>query len=133
MKIVFDTNVVIAGIVAEGLCRELVELHLPAHEPVLSEPLWDELVATLERKFGLDADELPILGLYRRLADWVEIEALAEPVCRDRDDDRVLATAKAGGATLVVTGDDDLLCLERWSEIEIVSPRGFLERLLGGA
>ena len=41
----------------------------------------------------------------------------------------VLATAVAAGATMIVTGDDDLLVLGNYSRIEIVPPRCFLERL----
>ena len=89
MKLVFDTNVVVAGIVAEGLCREILEIHVPEHEVILSQVLWDELVATLRRKFGLAPDDLPILALYRQHSTWCEPAALAEAVCRDPDDDWV--------------------------------------------
>lgn len=128
MKAVFDTNVVVAGIVAEGLCREILEIHLPEHGAVLSQALWAELLATLERKFGLAADELPVLALYRQHAEWCEPLPLAEPVCRDPDDDAVLAAALAGGAEAIVTGDADLLTLGIYSGIEIISPRQFVAR-----
>ena len=39
MRVVFDTNVIVAGLVAEGLCREVVEMHLPEHTPILSSAL----------------------------------------------------------------------------------------------
>jgi putative PIN family toxin of toxin-antitoxin system len=126
---VFDTNVVVAGLVAEGLCHELVEVHLPAHEVVLSQVLWDELVEKLRDKFGLDADELPLLDLYRRHATWVDPPPLAGPVCRDTDDDWVLATAVAGGAEAIVTGDEDLLVLEAFRGIAILTPRQLIQRL----
>ena len=44
MRLVLDTNVVVAGLVSEGLCHELVEAHLPDHTAILSRILWDELV-----------------------------------------------------------------------------------------
>ena len=128
MKLVCDTNVFVAGLVAEGLCREIIEIHLPEHEPIMSRVLWDELVEKLRSKFGLLVDELPILSLYRGRATWVEPSRLAKRVCRDSDDDWVLATAKAGGAELILTGDTDLLVLESWEGIEVVNPRRFLER-----
>ena len=126
MRIVLDTNVLVSGILAEGLCREIVENHLPDHTPILSRRLWDELVKALEEKFGLTTEGLPLLGLYHRLATWVEPSELTPPVCRDRDDDWVLATALAGEAEAIVTGDDDLLVLRRHRTLAILSPRQFL-------
>jgi len=130
VRVVFDTNVVVSGLVAEGLCREILETHLPDHTPLLSAPLWDELVQVLADKLGLIVDELPLLGLYRRLASWVEPEPLKPAVCRDPDGDWVLATALAGEAEAIVTGDADLLVLGEHRGIAILSPRGFLELLL---
>ena len=109
MRVVFDTNVVVAGIVAEGLCREILEIHVPEHDVILSQVLWEKLVVTLRRKFRLTSDDLPILALYRQHAAWCEPAKLAEAVCRDPDDDWVLATAMAGEADAIVSGDADLL------------------------
>jgi predicted nucleic acid-binding protein len=50
-------------------------------------------------------------------------------VCRDADDDVVLATAVAARAALIATGDQDLLVIGRFDGIDIVSPRDFLRRL----
>ena len=132
MRIVFDTNVIVAGVVADGLCREIVETHLPAHTPVVSRLLWDELVEKLRSKFDLEAEELPLLALYRRHAAWVEPPALPRPVCRDPDDDWVLATAVAGQAELIVSGDADLLVLGTHEGIAILTPRQFIERAAKG-
>jgi uncharacterized protein len=128
VRAVFDTNVVVAGIVAEGLCREILEIHVPEHTAILSQVLWDELVVTLRRKFGLTPDDLPILALYRQHAAWCEPAKLAEAVCRDPDDDWVLATALAGEADAIVSGDADLLTLDSYSGIEMLSPRQFVSR-----
>lgn len=132
MRLVFDTNVIVAGLVSEGLCHELVETHLPDHTAILSRVLWDELVEKLRDKFGLAAGDLPLLDLYRRHATWVEPRPLDEPACRDPDDDWVLATAIAGQAEAVVTGDDDLLALGEHEGVAILSPRQLVERLALG-
>ena len=127
MRVVFDTNVIVAGLVAQGLCYELVEVHLPQHEAILSPGLWDELLTTFDEKFDLGEDELPFLALYHRHATWVEPQRLEAPVSRDPDDDQVLATALAGKAEVIATGDDDLLVLETVKGVEILTPRRFLE------
>ena len=49
----------------------------------------------------------------------------------DPDDDKYLAAAVEGRATLVVTGDPDLLALAEYQGARIANPRAFLS-LLGG-
>jgi putative PIN family toxin of toxin-antitoxin system len=132
VRLVFDTNVIVAGLVSEGLCHEVIETHLPDHTAILSRVLWDELVEKLRDKFGLAAEDLPILDLYRRHATWVEPRPLAAPACRDADDDWVLATAIAGQAEAIVTGDGDLLELGAYEGVAILNPRQFIERLVRG-
>lgn len=39
-------------------------------------------------------------------------------VCRDPDDDEILAIAIAGNADAVVTGDSDLLAIRRYGAFE---------------
>jgi predicted nucleic acid-binding protein len=51
-----------------------------------------------------------------------ETEAIA-PVCRDADDDAILACARTVKADFVVTGDGDLLVLERYGATRILTPR----------
>ena len=51
------------------------------------------------------------------------------PVCRDPDDDDILGCAVAAKADCIVTGDADLLVLERFQEIEIVTLAGILGRI----
>ena len=57
----------------------------------------------------------------------VEPEALPKSICRDKDDDRVLATALTGRAAIIVSGDKDLLVLKRFRGIKIFSPRQFVQ------
>ena len=52
--------------------------------------------------------------------------------CRDADDDWVLATAVAGQAEVILTGDNDLLKMRAFQGVVIPSPRQFLERTQAG-
>lgn len=45
----------------------------------------------------------------------------------DPDDDKFLELALSGNASVIVSGDDDLLCLDPFRDIRIVPPRAFVE------
>ena len=132
MKVVCDTNVLVAALVADGLCRDIVKRRLPQVELFTSNALLKELAATLRIKFGADPDDLPLLAAYRARATIVRPAKLAQGVCRDPDDDVVLATASAAKADCILTGDQDLLVLRRFEGIAILSPRAFVERMDSG-
>ena len=59
----------------------------------------------------------------------IEPEPLSKSVCRDKDDNWVLAAALTGRADFVVSGDKDLLILKEFHGIKILSPRQFVELL----
>jgi uncharacterized protein len=58
-------------------------------------------------------------------AEWTEI-GVRVAVCRDPNDDMILETALAGRADCIVTGDKDLLVLDPFRAIRIVSAATFL-------
>ena len=129
MTVVLDTNVLVAALVAKGLCHEVVVRALGTCTVVTSTPLLDELEQTLRAKFTLGPEANAFLEQLRVRVRLVEPTALPSPASRDADDDVVLATAVAAGAAVVVTGDQDLLVLGRYNGIDIISPREFLTRL----
>jgi predicted nucleic acid-binding protein len=63
-----------------------------------------------------------ILLELRTFAELVAAPPLPQPVCRDPDDDAVLACALAAQVDLIVSGDADLLVLEQFEGIRIVTP-----------
>ena len=60
MRLVLDTNVLIAAIAADGLCRDLVRRRVRSHELCTSEALLKELASTLRRKFGANPADIPV-------------------------------------------------------------------------
>jgi putative PIN family toxin of toxin-antitoxin system len=127
--VVLDTNVIIAAMVAKGLCHEVVVRGLGSCTVATSQALLDELEHTLRAKFTLGPAGRAFLEQLRRRVQVVEPAPLSSQVSRDADDDMVLATAVGAGAALIVTGDQDLLVIGHYNGIDIVSPRDFLKRL----
>jgi putative PIN family toxin of toxin-antitoxin system len=127
--VVFDTNVLYSALAAKGFCEEVVDEAVAECDIVWSDPLKQELESLLTRLYKIGPATRVALEAYVDLCEFVEPEPLDKRVCRDKDDDVVLATALAGKADVIVTGDEDLLVLKKFHGIEILSPRKFLERL----
>jgi putative PIN family toxin of toxin-antitoxin system len=117
----------ISGLLADGICRDIVKRYLPVCELVTSRILLDELSEKLATKFHLNPDELPLLKIYAHEAIIVKTKPLVPPVCRDKDDDELLAAALAGEAEIILTGDKDLLVLKEFQGIKILTPRQLVE------
>jgi putative PIN family toxin of toxin-antitoxin system len=124
VNLVLDTNVLVAALVARGVCGDLLEHCVRSHTLVSSSTLLEELREVLIRKFRQsDADARAAVGLFAETFMLVTPPVL-DP-CRDRDDDLVLATAVAGGCSAVITGDQDLLVLDPFQQIRILAPSAF--------
>jgi putative PIN family toxin of toxin-antitoxin system len=127
VRLVLDTNILIAAVAADGLCRDLVRRRLESHSLITSRTLLNELREKLEEKFDVIAKDIPFLRAYEARADFFEPAPLDANVCRDPDDVAVLATAIAGKADFVITGDKDLLVFGQYEGIRILTPRQWLE------
>lgn len=134
MRAIIDTNVLVSGFfwhsAPHGLLErvrsgEVMLVISPALlvelADVISRPKFDSILARSNTSRERTLDEL------RRLAEVVEAPPLPQPVCRDPDDDAVLAAAIAGQVDLIVSGDDDLLCLKQFQNIPILAPAEALQ------
>ena len=128
MKIVLDTNVLIAAFIAHGACNELLEHCALNHEIVLSPFILDEFRNKLVDKFGFTSREAGgAVRLLKSRCQTVTPPPLDKPTCRDPDDDNVIAAALAAACDCIVSGDRDLLALAKPFGIPIVSPAKFWE------
>jgi putative PIN family toxin of toxin-antitoxin system len=136
VKLVVDSNVLISGLLWHGPPHRLIEQAREGKASFFSSPaLLAELADVLTRDQFSKAlassrsatDK--ILSEVQSIVVLVRSVALPSPVCRDPDDDEVLATALAAQADLIVSGDRDLLALGAFQGIPIVSPAQALERL----
>ena len=126
MRLLLDTNVLVAAFVARGVCSELLEHCVRHHVVISSRPLLDELEDVLTQKFHQRAvDARGAIRLLGGTFTLVTRDALESPVCRDRDDDIVLATGLAGECAAILSGDLDLLVLDPFRGMRVVAPSAF--------
>jgi uncharacterized protein len=132
VRIFLDTNVLVSALTARGLSADLVRAILTDHELLTGEVNLVELRRVLGRRFRASAAQLQAVEAWLRQETVVPKPAKpsALPI-RDPDDGWVLASAVAGGADLLVTGDKDLLSVADQTPLPIVDPRGCWERLRG--
>lgn len=131
-RIVIDTNVLVSGLLRLPSIPGQAVGHALDHGILLvSDATMYELADVLARQ-RLDQyvsveDRQEFLRQLSRTAEFV---AIVYPVraCRDPEDDKFLEVALNGEATLIITGDADLLALHPWRDIAILSPAQYLKR-----
>ncbi|OGA52282.1 MAG: putative toxin-antitoxin system toxin component, PIN family [Betaproteobacteria bacterium RIFCSPLOWO2_12_FULL_62_58] len=86
---------------------------------VLARPKFDRYVSIEDRQQFL-----------RLLGSVAELVPITYPIraCRDPRDDKFLELAINGGAAIIITGDKDLLALDPFQGIPIITPASFLKR-----
>ena len=69
------------------------------------------------------------VALIAALSEVVELTEAIPPISRDPDDDRIIACAVVGRADVIVSGDKDLLALERVERMLVLTAAEFLGRV----
>ena len=130
MRVCLDTNVLVAALATRGLCADVLRTVLAEHELVIGEVILVELRRALATKFKVPADRIDALeAIFAPFSILPKPASPSDVPVRDASDRWVLATALAGGAEVLVTGDDDLLAVQGRAPIRILSPRAFWELL----
>lgn len=121
---------IIAAFATRGLCSALFEVCLDRCTIIISEHILSEVSRILLEKIKMPTSKVkPILEYLREFCELHGYESLKENVCRDKDDDEILALAKSSKADHIISWDKDLLVLGTFNSIPIVSPREFWEIL----
>lgn len=136
MRTVVDTNILVRALIKpQGSVGPVLQrLRRRDYTLLLSRATLDEAVEVLHRPRLRDKYDLSDSILRAALRHLVLRSELVQPdvqiaVCRDPKDDKFLEVAVAGKADAIVSGDDDLLILDPYAGIPIVTPRRFLAML----
>jgi putative PIN family toxin of toxin-antitoxin system len=130
-RIVFDTNVLVSALLSHGSTPDLaLELALNQHELIMSGAIYVEIQDVLRRPkiaklLSWDTRQ-EFMEKLRGAAMFISISSKID-VCRDSKDNLLLELAIDSKASAVVTGDQDLLVLDPFREIRILTPRQFLD------
>ena len=128
MKAVFDTNVLIAAFLTEGLCSGLlIRARKQAFNLVLCDDIIREFEGILMKKFKLTSIDISEISTIVSEAASEILHKLGPipNICRDPNDDMIIACAIDAAADYIVTGDEDLLILKNYKHIVIINPRNF--------
>ncbi len=130
MRVVFDSNVWIAALVASGSSKDLVVEALAFCEVFVSPYILEEVDRILDKKIGATAGErLQALRWMKGVCETVDPSPREGLSCRDRKDLPILWLALFVHADFLVTGDHDLTSLKEFQGTRIIPPALFWRSL----
>jgi uncharacterized protein len=126
MRVVFDSNVLVAAFATHGVCHELFEHCLRNTTIIGSDFIAAEVERILVTKIKTPVKTASgIVDYLKSQLEWVTPQHQNIEKLRDPNDQMVIATALSGDADFLVTGDKDLLVLKQVQKTAIILPRDF--------
>lgn len=135
IRATLDVNVLASGFPAEtGPPAALIDAWTAlAYEMIISEHILEGLERTWRKPYyqrSFTAEQVhDSLTVLRTEATLVMPVSTVQGIAEDTEDDLVLATAVAGQAQYLVTGDRYLQRIGAYQDVTILSPRQFLAAL----
>ncbi len=132
MRVVLDTNIVVSALFFKGIPDHILELWYQGKFDLLISPdilnEYTRVIGELNRKYPA-VQIKPLLDLITLNAYVVEPGKRPIPFCDDPDDGIFLATAIAGKAHYIVTGDKALLRVKKYPGGQIITGRQFISEI----
>ena len=128
MRLVADTNIFVSAALKQASWPGMVVRWLDKYGGLLkTAAIEQEIMEVLRRPRIAPKIEPSFLDNLRRLLAAAELVTITEQVTgyRDPDDDKFLELAVNGHADAIISGDDDLLVLDAFRGIPIITPAAF--------
>lgn len=130
-RAVFDTNVLISAFLFPSSApRDALDFVVEHGKLLISLPLLRELHSVLQYpkfdQYASPSQRTQFVNLLTNVGTLTTINVQLQ-VVRDPEDNFVLELAVSGGASIIVSGDSDLLTLGHYDSIPIRTPAQFLQ------
>jgi uncharacterized protein len=135
IRTVIDPSVAVSAVLLpRSIPRQAFDAALVQGKLLVSEATIAELDEVLRRpkfnKYVTEENRLEFLAALVQEAEQVEVTEVIT-ACRDAKDNKFLELAVSGRATHILSGDDDLLALQPFRGVSVLTPQGFLKSLVG--
>ena len=131
MKVVLDINIFVSSFFWGGNPRKIMDRVIDGKDKLFTcKEILQETATVMSRpKFKVTNDYIThFIHSIEDIANQISLTGEIQNVCRDSDDDKILECALLTNADYIISGDDDLLVLEEFRGIKIVTPKEYLER-----
>src|SRR6266566_2523933 len=133
MRIVLDTNVLVSAALKRNSTPGIAVLAVERRASLIKSLATErQLLEVVARPYFASLIDRDTAAWLQKLMAAAELVTIAERIiaCRDPTDDKFLELAVSGQADAIVTGDTDLLALNPFRHIPIVTPATFLRDLV---
>jgi putative PIN family toxin of toxin-antitoxin system len=138
-KIVIDTNVWLSAFISHGFSYRAVDYCITVHKVYCCKFIIEEIKRNLIKKFKVSKEialkDCDFVYKHTTLVEYTKNEI--PNICKDNDDNHILACCQKAEADWLITGDSHLLELKKYTlqtskhkETKIVTPREFLNMVL---
>lgn len=133
MRVVLDTNVIVSALFFRGVPYTLLDAWRNRQFTLLTSPKiieeYRDVANRLSAKHkGVNIDRF--IELLTVSSEIVEPAEMMSQVTKDPKDEKFLACAFGGKASVIVSGDDHLLSVDGYGGLRIMKPRDFLQEYL---
>ncbi|MBI3577621.1 putative toxin-antitoxin system toxin component, PIN family [Candidatus Gottesmanbacteria bacterium] len=125
-QVVIDTNVFLSAILWNGNPDKVLKLWKGKSIVLLLSPSLAEKIQTVLERSEATTFDINVFMESLKNNSIKLVPKTTYTICRDPDDNQILALATDGKADYIITGDKDLLALGTIEGIPIVKPKDFL-------